>query len=368
MGEFPIIPSSGITRDSARTDSQERATTTTRTATRTASGAEARSSAAADRERRFLRASRVPVDLVVARRRRRPRRNTWHAGCRGEVATDRDPRSDVVRIDDRSCVRGAANSAGCLRDVGIVAGDDRRTCCVLPIDAAAFLARRRRRVNLVVARPVEVSVDSITTGRDGFLEIPHVATTEFSTCNAAGSPTIGESTDGGVNTENPRIDPARLTEISILESSCKKRPCVLAEEAVHRRSTSSASRLPAKIDPGGAAWRMRTDTRWKSPNIVQRALLLGLLATSLLCDAVLAAPPSSSVLDYGSVENEELAASRNSLGDDELEIIRRSIVQGLGLQRIPDASKVSFVDSIRQNCESIATAVFDFFIYLFDYF
>ncbi|KMQ84817.1 outer membrane cobalamin receptor protein, partial [Lasius niger] len=66
---------------------------------------------------------------------------------------------------------------------------------------------------------------------------------------------------------------------------------------------------------------------------------------SLLCDVVLAAPSSSSsaletmdVFEDG-IEEEELVIPRNTLGDDELEIIRRSIVQGLGLQRIPDPSK-----------------------------
>ncbi|KYQ50383.1 hypothetical protein ALC60_10500 [Trachymyrmex zeteki] len=42
-----------------------------------------------------------------------------------------------------------------------------------------------------------------------------------------------------------------------------------------------------------------------------------------------------------------------SLGDDELEIIRRSIVQGLGLQRIPDPSKVGLVDIALARIQSI---------------
>lgn len=115
----------------------------------------------------------------------------------------------------------------------------------------------------------------------------------------------------------------------------------------------ASTQLPAKIDPGGTKWT-RTDCtyRW-GPSLgicfVLRALL-GLLAICLLCEMVTAAPSSSSAalghsqtletFEDGPIEDEELAMSRNKLGEDELEIIRRSIVQGLGLQRIPDPSKV----------------------------
>lgn len=345
-------------------------------------------------------------DVAIAR----PRRNTWHAeseeSSEAVRVTDRDPSASP-----RTGIIGDHAARNRARDVTSstelwnvrIAGEDCRTCCV-PIDATTFLARRRRARERVtctnlpghpsfverqnqqadsvlltlnespVAGSEEIfrsAVDSITTGRENRLfEIPLVDTTDFSTCNGHslsnnvssnvsghddvnnGSPMIvreiGEPIDISVNAENPRTDPARLIEISIVESSYKKRPCVLAEEIVRRRSTSSTSRFPAKIDPGGHAWRIRTGTYWRSPSIgfVQRALLLGLLTTSLLCDAVLAAPPSSSVLE-NSIEEEELTMPRNSLGDDELEIIRRSIVQGLGLQRIPDPSKVGLVDSIR---------------------
>lgn len=310
--------------------------------------------------------------------------------------TDRDPSGSSI-IDvigdhaERSCALDAMGgcSAG-LWNASRIAGDDRRTCCV-PIDAAAFLARRRRvherrdrrAGSVLLARSKSAAgveeifrgaVDSITTGwedRGRFLESvsPLVGTTDFSKCNGrtlssnaasnvsdhdnvnGGSPTtvrgIGGPIDGDVNTENPRTSDPRLIEIDIVESSC-----VLAEETVHRRSTSSTSRFPAKIDPGGHAWRTRTNTRWRLPRIgfVQRALLLGLLAMSLLCDAVLAAPSSSVFED--DIEEEELAAPRNGLGDDELEIIRRSIVHGLGLQRIPDSSKVSLVDSFWRECKA----------------
>ncbi|TGZ54144.1 Uncharacterized protein DBV15_12733, partial [Temnothorax longispinosus] len=331
----------------------------------------------------------------------RPRRNTWHAGSRSEAArvTVRDPsgspRTDIIGHD--RCARDPTHPAG-LWNVRIAGDDDRRTCCV-SIDATAFPARRRRarervtRADLVAGRPSFVerqnrqpdvasldrdgspvaeseqifrsAVDSITTGRDDrdrFLEIPLIGTTDFSTCNGrtsssnvtsnvnGGSSTvvreIGEPIDSGVNAENPRTDPAGLIEISIVESSREKRPCVLVRETVSRGGTS---RFPAKIDPGGVAWRTRTGTRWRLPSIglVQRALLLGILATSLLCDAVLAAPPSSSVLESGVEEEELTMPARNGLGDDELEIIRRSIVQGLGLQRIPDPSK-TFKDRERK--------------------
>lgn len=349
-------------------------------------------------------------DLVARRRRRdaaidgavaRPRRNTWRAESKGEAVrvTDRDPSTTSLRTDglignyaERSCALDATADRTGLWNVRI-AGDDRRTCCI-PIDAAALLARRRRareRQNRragsallarskLVAGTEEIfrsAVDSITIGRDGrSFEIPLAGTTDFSKCNErtlsnnatsnvsdqddvnGGSPTtvreIGGSIGSSINAESPLIleNPARLIEISIIESSCEERPCVLAEETVHRRGASSTSRFPAKIDPGGHAWRTKTGTRWRLPSIgfVQRALLLGLLATILLCDAVLTAPQSSSVLEDG-VEEEDLAMPRNSLGDDELEIIRRSIVQGLGLQRIPDPSKVGFVHSIRRACK-----------------
>ncbi|XP_011637377.1 uncharacterized protein LOC105427377 [Pogonomyrmex barbatus] len=449
MGKLPIIPGSDTIPDNARTDSQkEQQTTTTTTTTRTTTtaaaaaatavivdDAEARSSAVADRDRRFLIASTcehvatrgeesaAEIGAVRRRRRdagiageiaRRPRRNTWHV--EGEVegeteavrVTDHDPsgssRTDRV-IDEQNAARNCALSATAanvgLWNVRIVGDDDRRTCCV-SADAAALPARRRRireratcgglhaagRVSFVVRWSRRVggivlparsrssdagsgetllrSTDSITTEqkveRGRLFEVPPVDITDFSKCNERisfsrarndgsshgddDSPTavreIGGSIDGDVDAENTRTsgDPARLIEIDI-QAPCEERLCVLAEETIHQTSTSSTSRFPAKIDPGGRAWRrIKTDTRWKLPRVrlAQRVLLLGLLATSLLCDAVLAAPSSSSVFEDG-VGEEDLP--RNNLGDDELEIIRRSIVQGLGLQRIPDASKAN---------------------------
>ncbi|EGI65036.1 hypothetical protein G5I_06497 [Acromyrmex echinatior] len=323
-------------------------------------------------------------DFIARRRRRdaltaiaRPRRNTWHAENKGDAVTD-DDSSRSSRIDvigdhaERDCALDATNSAG-FWNVRI-ADDDRHTCCV-SIDATTFLARRGPARDLIIERRnrrvgsdlltrsrsiaageeiFRSTVNDITIGReDRFFEIPLVGTTDFPECNGrtlssntssivlhevnGGSSTtvreIGRPIDSDVNTENLRTSGPRLIEIGIVESSCEEQPCVLAEEIVRRRDTSPTVRFPAKLDPGGRAWRTKTDTRWRLPRIglVQRTLLLGLLATSLLCDMVLTAPSSSSA---------KLEMTRNNIGDDELEIIRRSIVQGLGLQRIPDPSKV----------------------------
>ena len=347
-------------------------------------------------------------DLIARRRRRdalaaiaRPRRNTWHAENKSDAirVTDRDS-SGSSRIDvigdhaERDSALDAKDSAG-FWNVR-TADDDRHTCCVL-IDATTFLARRGPVRDLIVERRnrragsallnrsrsiaggeeiFRSTVNDITIGReDRFFETPLVSTTDFPECNGrtlfsntssivlhevnGGSSTtvreIGKPIDSDVNTENLRPSgPVRLIEIGIIESSCEEQPCVLAEEIVRRRDTSSTVRFPAKLDPGGRAWRIKTDTRWRLPRIglVQRTLLLGLLATSLLCDMVLSAPSSSSVLE-DDVEEEELGIPRNNLGDDELEIIRRSIVQGLGLQRIPDPSKVSLVDTALARIQSI---------------
>ncbi|XP_011055208.1 PREDICTED: uncharacterized protein LOC105146565 [Acromyrmex echinatior] len=324
-------------------------------------------------------------DFIARRRRRdaltaiaRPRRNTWHAENKGDAVTD-DDSSRSSRIDvigdhaERDCALDATNSAG-FWNVRI-ADDDRHTCCV-SIDATTFLARRGPARDLIIERRnrrvgsdlltrsrsiaageeiFRSTVNDITIGReDRFFEIPLVGTTDFPECNGrtlssntssivlhevnGGSSTtvreIGRPIDSDVNTENLRTSGPRLIEIGIVESSCEEQPCVLAEEIVRRRDTSPTVRFPAKLDPGGRAWRTKTDTRWRLPRIglVQRTLLLGLLATSLLCDMVLTAPSSSSA---------KLEMTRNNIGDDELEIIRRSIVQGLGLQRIPDPSKAN---------------------------
>jgi len=151
---------------------------------------------------------------------------------------------------------------------------------------------------------------------------------------------------------------ARL--IGIADFTGAKRSLFPAER-VDVSGSSSSSQLPAKIDPGGSRRTKTGDTCCSGPLpricFVLRAFLLGLLAMCLLCDVVMAAPSSSSssslssILEHShamgsfedGIEEEELAISRNKLGEDELEIIRRSIVQGLGLQRIPDPSKVRLV-------------------------
>ncbi|KYN00472.1 hypothetical protein ALC62_08776 [Cyphomyrmex costatus] len=343
-------------------------------------------------------------DLIARRRRRdalaaiaRPRRNTWHAENKDDAVrmTVRDP-SGSPRIDvigdraKRSCALDATDSTDGFRNVR-TADDERRTCCV-SVDATTFLSRRgparvirdliverrnRRADSALLARSRSVAggeeifrstVDSITIGRkDWFFEASFFGTTDFPKCNerilstssivpheVTGGSSVREI-DSDVNTENLRTsDSARLIEIDTVESSYDEQPCVPAEEIVRRRDASSTVRFPAKLDPGGRAWRTKTDTRWKLPRIgpVQRTFLLGLLATSLLCDMVLSAPSSSSVLE-DDVEEKELGMPRNSLGDDELEIIRRSIIQGLGLQRIPDPSKVCFTNTTLARIQSI---------------
>ncbi|XP_032663726.1 uncharacterized protein LOC116840731 [Odontomachus brunneus] len=146
---------------------------------------------------------------------------------------------------------------------------------------------------------------------------------------------------------------ARLTEIGVADSSYVKRSRCLAWEAANGTTVpSSVGETIARLVPDKSRpRRTKTDTCWRLPatrlGFVLRTLLLGLLARSLLCDAVLGAPSSStadlndrSVVFEDSVEQEPMMPG-NDLREGELEIIRRSIVQGLGLQRIPDASKAN---------------------------
>lgn len=156
-----------------------------------------------------------------------------------------------------------------------------------------------------------------------------------------------DSSNGAPSEVVPR--PARLIEIGIADSSCATR-CLAGQAADGTRSLGKTiARLVPDESP--ARPRTKTDTCWRSPaarlGFVVRTLLLGLLAKSLLCDAVLGAPSSASIdlVDGSSVvyedEKEPAVKPGSDLREGELEIIRRSIVQGLGLQRIPDASKVS---------------------------
>ncbi|KAK2587319.1 hypothetical protein KPH14_003038 [Odynerus spinipes] len=121
----------------------------------------------------------------------------------------------------------------------------------------------------------------------------------------------------------------------------------------------------------------------RSTRILSGSLLLALLAMSVLCEPALGVPaPSSSsssssssstsgtsyglqqhqpnassrFLEFDESYEEEVDeptattassghSSRNVLGDEEIEIIRRSIVESLGLQRIPDPSKANVSQS-----------------------
>lgn len=147
----------------------------------------------------------------------------------------------------------------------------------------------------------------------------------------------------------------RLIEIGIADSSDAKRPRCLVEEVANGTTAPSSSveeTIARLVADESRPRRTKTDTCWRLPatriGFVLRTLLLGLLAKSLFCDAVLGAPSSFSadlndpIVFEDSVE-QELVMPGNDLRESELEIIRRSIVQGLGLQRIPDASKVSLV-------------------------
>nr|XP_012218012.1 PREDICTED: protein 60A [Linepithema humile] len=337
---------------------------------------------------------------VIARRRRdadlvgaitRLRRNTWHAEGESEaveVVIDtslNEWRTNAVgnnvrenRISDRPDV---------LRDARI-AGDE-HTCCVA-IDVPLFRARRHDRVerrnrrvggvlptrSRSIGAPIDIArvekilwcgntVDSITTGRREDRDRFFVPFANIFKCDGRISSDdttnivfgIRESIGSGVNTEHTWTgsesgDPAdcvsshrggssaRLTEIASVESSCEKRPCTFGDGA----DASSFSQLSAKIDPGERK-RARTDACLKPPRIglVLRAILLGVFAMSLLCDAVLAAPSPLDVMENfeDGIGDEKPAMPGNHLGDNELEIIRRSIVQGLGLQRIPDSSKAN---------------------------
>lgn len=148
---------------------------------------------------------------------------------------------------------------------------------------------------------------------------------------------------------------ARLTEIGVADSSYAKRSRCLAGEAANSTTAPSSvgETIARLVSDESRPRRTKTDTCWRLPatrlGFVLRTLLLGLLARSLLCDAVLGAPSSptadlngSPVVFEDDVEQEPMMPG-NDLREGELEIIRRSIVQGLGLQRIPDASKVSLV-------------------------
>lgn len=399
MGKLPIIPRGDTTRDDSRAVSGEQAERTSTTATVVARFSANADSAAADRDRRY------PVAIVSTRGSAagekcarensavdgraiaRLRRNTWHAESESvEVVIDTSNKRSSNAVGNNVEEDRTSDGADVLRDAARIA-DDEHTCCAA-IDVASFRARRRDRIErrnrraggallLTRSRSIGASidvaqvgkilrntVDSITTGRREDRDRFSAPLANVFECDGRISSNDRESIGNGITTERARTgsessdDPvgdgalsshrdgssARLIGIASVESLCEKRPRIFGEGA--NDGASSSSRLSVKIDRGGRK-RARTDACTKPPRIglVLRASLLGVFAMSLLCDAVLAAPSPSDAME--NLEDEELATTGNRLGDGELEIIRRSIVQGLGLQRIPDSSKVSFIDHFR---------------------
>lgn len=405
MGKLLIIPRSDTTRDNARVNSKGEAEERTTATEAIVVGSSATSgaiadSAAADRDRRFLIASILGKSL--------PSRECENESrpISGIVdATKRTTIDNVVRSD--LLARNIALHAEHWNTR--IAVDDGRTCCFSSIDVAPFFPRRRARdraiscdhfihgrssfierrnrrravsSSLTRSRSVTASldvvevekashntVDDVTIEREAGnrFSVPYVDSADrVSKCdgctlsdssvlnNASRSPrtvlktreSIDVNDTGNVWANNNIDNSAGL--IGLVKSSC-----IFSEEIVNRRDTSSSSRFPARIDRNGQTWRIKTHWRLPRTDFVLRTLLLGLLVMSLICDLVLAAPSSSSSLSTleaidtfeDSIEEEELV-SRNKLGNDELEIIRRSIVQGLGLQRIPDPSKVRFINNI----------------------
>lgn len=406
MGKLLIIPRSDTTRHNARVNSKgEKEQGTTATAaivvgSSSTSGAIA-DSAAADRDRRFLIASIIGNNLPSKECERESR------SISGIVdATRRTTIGNVVRSD---LVRNNALDTDAKRWNARIAINDGYTCCFSSVDVTPFFPRRRARDRAIscehftssllerrnrrravsssltrsksVTAPIEVAevdkapyntVDNNTIGREdrNRFSVPYIGSTDrISKCddctlsdsnlNNAASRYVDESPrivlkvrksidvndTGNVWANNNIYNLAGL--IGLVKSSC-----IFAEEVVDR-GTSSSSQFPARLDRSEQTWRSKTYWRLPRIGLVRRALLLGLLVMSLLCDVVLAAPPSSSSLStleaidtFENIIEEEELVPRNKLSNDELETIRRSIVQGLGLQRIPDPSKVRFSNNI----------------------
>jgi len=289
---------------------------------------------------------------------------------------DRVTRSSLIgRIERRNRRRGDA-SPGCSESIAasIDSTEMEKTLRHATVNSITeSVVERNRFSGSSIADITDVPSDS-KIHKNTLRRSAQITVFELSRELAIGSDVDAEDTDCGTSDSRDRRsqrfaddDPvssrrngliARL--IGIADFTGAKRSLFPAER-VDVSGSSSSSQLPAKIDPGGSRRTKTADTCCSGPLpricFVLRAFLLGLLAMCLLCDVVMAAPSSSSssslssILEHshamGSFENgieeEELAISRNKLGEDELEIIRRSIVQGLGLQRIPDPSKVRLV-------------------------
>ncbi|XP_020285017.1 uncharacterized protein LOC109855310 [Pseudomyrmex gracilis] len=330
----------------------------------------------------------------------RSRRNTWHAERNGEEETTAiDASADInlsesiiANVIDNNESSRTFDAPGASRGHchARIADDDDCTCCVA-IDVTSFDARTRVRRHTVDRRrrerrnwsprvgdistsrgksigasPIDIRrferiLDSSTKReeREDRFAIPIVGgIADISKCNEC---ILSDSTvnnaisiieirdsigiDCRINAERTWINDrdCRPRLIGIVESYDEKRRPSHVENSGDTLFTSKfLTKVNATTKTNVACWRL--------PRLGLRVLLLGLLAMSLFFDAALAMPSSSSsssssaLVETENLEKldiEELEIPRNELGDDELEIIRKSIVQGLGLQRIPDPSKAN---------------------------
>lgn len=355
MGKLSIIPPSDTIRDNARANSAEgKETTAALVLGSSATCGAIADSAAADCDYRLLIASIDRNDGVLLS-------SKGGDECRERCSAISGIGGVVVPISDRLVI-ARQKCQNKQRDTGVsivtrlrekdtvdakanlVARDNNvieRTCCTSSDDLApSFLAwrraRDRRNRRRAVSAPIDVAEDVENEISPSIVDnIAIGLTNQVSKCDG--------HVDVDINTRNSNNNICNFARlIGLVKASC-----IFTEEVERRRNTSSSSsslRFPTRIDHrGGQIWRIKTYRGSPRIGLVLRAFLFGLLMMSLLCDLVLAAPSSSETMDIfeDGIKEEELVIPRNKLGEDELEIIRRSIVQGLGLQRIPDASKVS---------------------------
>jgi len=271
---------------------------------------------------------------------------------------DRDRRSNLIgRIERRNRRRGDASPVCGSIAASIDSTEMGKTLCYATANSITALERNRSSVSSIVT---DVPSDSTRASTHADVHARRSAITVFELSREA----IGSDVDAPhEDTDDDPVSSCRsglIARLIGIADLARAKRSLFPVERVDVSGSSSSSQLPAKIDPGGSRRIKKSDTCYWGPLpricFVLRAFLLGLLAMCLLCDAVMAAPSSSSsslssTLEHShtmetfedGIEEEELM-SRNKLGDDELEIIRRSIVQGLGLQRIPDSSKVCLVE------------------------
>jgi hypothetical protein len=259
----------------------------------------------------------------------------------------------IGRIERRNRRRGDASPV-CSEPIAasIDSTEMRKTLCYATVNSITTVERNRFSVSSIAA------ITDVPSGSTKNTRRSAISVFELSR-EPIGSEVNAEDTDRRSQrfADDDPVSSCRNGLIGIADFTGAKRSLFPAE----RVDVSGFSQVPAKIDPGGSRRTKTADTCCSGPLpricFVLRAFLLGLLAMCLLCDVVMAAPSSSLssslslTLEHShaietfedGIEEEELAMSRNKLGEDELEIIRRSIVQGLGLQRIPDPSKVCLV-------------------------